>query len=278
MANCVYCGQPAGFLRRRHVECQERHARAIAMIPGLFAKALHSSLPAARFGELLQNAAAASFIKPADLSLLCVEGVGAMIDAVLEQRLLTLAEERRVAEITDALGPVLADKTKLDEKFAKMNILRVLGEGKIPDRVTVVGPMPINLRLDETVIWIFNHAICYQRRASPSPDPGPPGIPFPATDKDLYCGRQASSTNLIPMGDLLEEAVGDLVVTNRNIHFLFDEGHKRISMAKITALQPYADGMHITCEQSQGRSRTFKVDDPWLASNLIVGLIKLAQR
>ncbi len=27
MGNCKYCGKPAGFLRRRHTECEEQHVQ-----------------------------------------------------------------------------------------------------------------------------------------------------------------------------------------------------------------------------------------------------------
>ena len=32
MANCKYCGESAGFLRKQHKECAERHDRAMASI------------------------------------------------------------------------------------------------------------------------------------------------------------------------------------------------------------------------------------------------------
>lgn len=278
MGRCIYCDQPAGFLRRRHTDCQERHARALAMIPELFSKALHSSLPATRFGELLKDAAGASFIKPRDLGSLCVRGMSSMIDTVLEERLLTTAEEERISEIRDALGPDIADLTDLNEKLIKIGMLRELNAGQLPDRVTVVGPMPINLRQHERVIWIFNRAICFRRRSPLTSPPEGTGIVFPATEKDLYCGLRAFINDSIPTDELLEEATGDLVVTDRNIYFIFGDGQRRIPMAKITALQPHADGIQVTCEQPQGRSRTFKLGDPWLAANLIVRLTILAQR
>jgi len=278
MGRCVYCDQPAGFLRRRHRECRERHTRALATIPELFTKALHSSLPAERFGVLLKDAAGASFIKPRDLGSLCVRGISSMIDSVLEERLLTTAEEERISEIKDALGPGIADVTELNEKLIKISMLRELSAGQLPDRVTVVGPMPIELRQHERVIWIFNRVIGFRRRTAVTPPTEGTGIVFPATEKDLYCGLRAFINDPIPTDDLLEEATGDLVVTDRNIYFIFGDGQRRIPMAKITALQPHADGIQVTCEQPQGRSRAFKLADPWLAANLIVRLTILAQK
>ena len=265
-------------MRRRHRECRERHTRALATIPELFTKALHSSLPAERFGVLLKDAAGASFIKPRDLGSLCVRGISSMIDSVLEERLLTTAEEERISEIKDALGPGIADVTELNEKLIKINMLRELSAGQLPDRVTVVGPMPIELRQHERVIWIFNRVIGFRRRTAVAPPPEGTGIVFPATEKDLYCGLRAFINDPIPTDDLLEEATGDLVVTDRNIYFIFGDGQRRIPMAKITALQPHADGIRVTCEQPQGRSRAFKLADPWLAANLIVRLTILAQK
>lgn len=277
MGRCIYCNRPAGFLRKRHPECQERHTRALAMIPELFSKALHSSLPAARFGDMLKEAAGASYIKPRDLGRLCVGAISGMIDAVLEKRLLTTAEDERITEIKDALGPGIADVSNLNEKLIKIGMLRELSSGQVPDRITVVGPMPIELRDHEHVVWIFNRVLSFRLTSVAAP-PAATEITFPATDKDLYCGSGAATSDPIPMQGLVKEASGDLVITDRNIYFIFGEGERRIPMAKITALQPHADGVQVTCEQPQSRSRAFKLDDPWLAANLIVRLVLLAQK
>jgi hypothetical protein len=276
MGRCIYCERPAGFMRKRHAECYERHNRALSMIPELFTKALHSSLPATRFGEMLKEAAGASFIRPRRLGKLCVSGISSMIDTVLKERLLTRAEEERIAEIKEALGPGIANVSDLNEKMIKIDMLREINEGRLPDRVTVVGPMPIELRRHEHVIWIFNCVVCYRARA-PITAPEKPAIVFPATNTDLYCGMAVLKDDPLPTANLTEEATGDLVVTNRNVYFIFGDGSRRIPMAKITALHPYSDGITITCEQPQNRSRAFKLDDPWLAANLVVGLVRLVQ-
>jgi len=246
----------------------------MTMIPELFAKALHSSLSATRFGELLKDAAGASFIKPRDLGALCVEGISTMIDKVLQERLLAPSEEDRIEEIKQALGPALTDMSALNEKLIKISVLRELKAGEIPDRVTVVGPLPNVLRKHERVVWIFNQVVSYKRSA---PEPAA-GITFPATEQDLYCGLRQAGDDPMPTENLTKEAVGDLVVTSRNIYFVHDKGTQRIPMAKITALQPYADAVQVTCEQSQDRSRAFKLKDAWMLANLIIGLMLLAQR
>jgi hypothetical protein len=196
-----------------------------------------------------------------------------MVDTVLQERLLTPAEEERIAEIKDALGPALADVSALNDRLIKISILRELKGGDVPDRVTVVGPMPIELRKHERVVFIFNHVMSYQGVAPPAPG----GITFPATEQDLYCGLQAGNEDPLPAAELVKEALGDLVLTNRNIYFIHPEGQQRIPMAKITALQPHAGGIQVICEQPQDRSRAFALADPWMAANLIVSLVIRAQ-
>jgi hypothetical protein len=278
MGRCVYCRRPAGVLRKQHAECQERHKRALTMIPELFSKALHSTLPAARFGEMLKEAATASFIKPRSLKLICVSGITSMIDAVLENRLLTAAEDERVTQIKDALGPGIADADELNEKLIKVGMLRELKSGQLPDRVTVAGPFPPELQR-QRVMWIFNGVISFRHRAN---DAAPPqqgtAIVFPATDQDLYCGIRSFVDDPLPAANLIEEANGDLVITDRHLYFIIGDGQRRIPMSKITALQPHSDGIQVTCEQPPGRSRAFSLEDPWLAANLIIGLVKLAKR
>jgi len=128
------------------------------------------------------------------------------------------------------------------------------------------------------VIWIFNQVISFRRRAPVAVPPEGTGISLPATEKDLYCGLRPFNHDPMPMDDLISEATGDLVVTDRNLYFIFGDGDRRIPMAKITALPPHADGVQVTCEQPPGRSRAFKLGDPWLAANLIVRLTILAQK
>ncbi len=162
MAKCIHCGRRAGLFRRSHAECRAKYDLAMTMIPAFFEKALNSSLAADRFDELLRNAAAASYITPAQLRSLAISGISAMTEATLADHLVTDAEEERIIEIADAVGLTLDDIPTADDKLIKANVLRELDAGRIPDRVTVVGALPIELEPDESVVCMFKHTKTYR--------------------------------------------------------------------------------------------------------------------
>lgn len=126
MAQCVYCGRPAGFFRKMHKECHLRHQRAITLIPGFFPKFFQSNLPIDRFRQLLQSATEASFIRPDELKNLTTAGLAQVINTVLERHLLANDDTTRVLAIADALAPILSDDVRPYELLAKIDILRGL--------------------------------------------------------------------------------------------------------------------------------------------------------
>jgi hypothetical protein len=84
MAKCMYCGEPAGFLKRSHDECRALHDSAAARIPDLFIKALISKIEPAQFCALAEELARTHFIAEREYRLLTIEGLRAMINMALE--------------------------------------------------------------------------------------------------------------------------------------------------------------------------------------------------
>jgi hypothetical protein len=256
-----------------HKECIERHERAVSLVPEFFSKFLQSDLSVGRFQQLLQSAAKASFVKPDEMKTLAAAGISRMIKSVLEERLPTKSETKRILELAGALQPYLSDDARPDDLLAKIDILRDLHEGKIPDMVTVAGPMPIELPQTETVIWIFNNVTAY--RIDDDANTREPGIEL-VLDKVAYYGLKTFNNVQVPRDKLHKESNGDIVVTNRNLYFLISEvKSRRLPIARATALRAYADGIYIACEPTLERTRTFTLNDSWFAANLV---LRLAQR
>src|ERR1051325_4781003 len=166
MSNCTHCGKPAGLFRSYHPDCRAQFERAVTTIPAFFEKLLHSLLPAERFEQLLSEVAATFHIGPERLRSLSTMGINAMLDAAVSQRIPTVAEEDRILDIAATLGVSVNDIPGLADKFVKISILRDLDEGRVPDHVTVVGPMPLELQSDEAIVWIFNGAKTYRQPKS----------------------------------------------------------------------------------------------------------------
>lgn len=275
MAKCVYCQKPVGLFRKLHATCHERHQNAIAMIPTFFSKLLSSPLPAERFSELLHEVAKASYISPADLKSLFEAGIRTIVDEVLKTRLLTSIEEKRVAALRTSFGlaaddiPDSEDKL-LDDKLLKVAILRDLDEGLSTERVKVAGPMPISFLPDEGVLWIFNRVACY--RPGSQQNSGAPTFDLAAANGNVnaYIPPNVLGTIFTPKRPDLEEGTGDLLVTNFNIFFLSQGQIRKMPIAQINAIQAYADGIKVIRGASEETARSFVLDDPWFAINLIL--------
>lgn len=277
MARCLYCGKPAGFLRRQHPECEKRHAHTLSRIPIFFTKVMDNAISAEQFSELLQGAAQVSFVSSDEFKSLCASGINNIIDLILQERTLTSLELRRVMEITDALEVAITEGLGIEEKLIKVGILTELYEGKLSDSVVIVGPMPIEIGKGEAVLWIFNHVRSYRAAVDEMNENLPINLTSP-TDTH-YFGPNMLKKIPAPKETLSEEANGDLILTNRNIYFLQSESSKiRIPISRIASLQLYAEGIHVGCKPADKRSRTFLLDDAWFAANVIACLIQLARR
>jgi hypothetical protein len=278
MGQCIYCGRSVGFFRKTHPECEERHERAISLIPGFFPKFLESDLPVERFRDLLQNAAAASYIKPDELKAIITRGISKMINVILEQRLFTARDMERIVEVADALGGIISEDVRPHEFLAKVDVLRDLHERKIPDLINVTGPMPITLRRGESIIWIFNYATCLRPRVLAGASPGPSGVNL-NLDTMTYYNLSAFKKASMRQEDFDKEASGDIVVTNRNLyHLTSDTEQKRFPIARIVAIRAYVEGLYISCDPADERTRAFKLNDSWFAGNLLASLVQLARR
>jgi hypothetical protein len=258
MGRCSYCGQPAGFLRTQHTECSARYHRAMSMMPTFFAKFLESQVPAHRFSELLRGAAQAAFVRPEELSKLAVSEIGKAIDALRAQRSPNHSEIQRLSELMDQLGPSIAEDADLNERLAKATVVADLGAGRIPDAVTVTGPLPITFAPGETVLWIFNRVEAYR-------------LPVDDADYNPIMSDIDASQTSAPTVEQRSE--GDLVITNRSVHLLLREGtHEHIPIAAISSLRTYSNGVRLT---GATIAWTVLLDDPSFASTVLGSLAQL---
>jgi hypothetical protein len=263
------------LFRKRHAQCEDQYRRAVAAIPGFFEKALHSPIVADRFDALLKSAAEASFVSEAQLKELCSRGITKTISSILEHRLLTAAEESRIAELWSALDPLLNDDVELETLFAKAQILRELADGTTPDRVTVMGPMPLKLRRTESILWIFNNAGSIFDGSTVGE------MSKPMFDTwGHYCAR--SSFRKLPEkpwphGMKTDIKIGDVVLTNYSIHILSAMGQPaRIPIARISGIAPYANAIDVGYGVN-ANVWTCIPDDPWFLVNALTFLARSMQ-
>lgn len=274
MGRCSYCGEPAGFLRVQHAECSARYSRAMSMMPTFFAKYLDSQVPAERFSELLRGAAQAAFVPREELASLSVAEIGKTIDVLLAQGAPHLPEIQRISELTDELGHGVAEDSGLNDKLARAVVLAELHEGRVPDAVTVSGPLPFRLARNESVLWIFNRVQSYPQPLRVSDEQGLNAL---VGQTDTAFGPSQILNGALPAMEPDEKSEGDLVVTNRNLYLLLsEEAHERIPLSRVSAVQPSENGILVAGTPAEKFSRVFLLDDPGFAFQLIDRLGQLA--
>lgn len=268
MGKCIYCGKPAGLLRKQHPECKARHSNAYSVIPEFFGKVIDSAITPQRFSELLQAAARESYVEPSELKRLCRTGFSNAISSILNERMLTAAELSRVNELVDALGANFPDGLELDELLAKIGVIVELGSGKIPDCVSVAEPLPVEFEPGESVVWIFNQATLFRSRRRKRKEAKEANDPVAFDGR--YLGPRDVGKVSFPREKFAEEATGDLLLTDRNLYFLRSaRSSMKMRVAGINGVQAYAEAVTLTIAQDDEPPRTFLLDDAWFAGNTL---------
>jgi len=270
MAECKYCGRPAGFMRRQHTECREKHGAATRRIPSAFAKWLESDSPLTGLRRATHEFAKANYVSDEELRLLTIRAFGGLIDKILEDHLLTNEEEERFGSLLKEFELRTNDLVPADAAA----ILKDLEEGKVPERIKIDGHLPLNLARDEVPLWVFQNATFFTTRTKTTYHGGSSGVSVRVA-RGVYIRSSAFKGEPVRTEYLSEEGTGLLAVTNRAVYFYSPSKAFKILPKKIIAVEAFSDGISIMPDGANPKPRILKVDDPWFAANVITRLNNL---
>jgi hypothetical protein len=265
----------AGLFQKYHNKCKIEHDKAVAAIPNFFTKILTSTLPAERFSELLHQIGETAHIKESQLRSLFFLGVRVVIDDVLKTRLLTTEEEERLYEIIGFFGQSTTTLTEESDHLLKVSILRDISERGCTEKVAIGGDLPFHLAPSESIIWVFNRTRCFRSHAKQR-DAGL-SIDFKALAASAiptYYPRQSVEMGLLPHPPASNEGTGDLIFTNRRLLFLAHGRVRRTPFHLIESINSATNGVKIITGR-QASTRTYLVDDPWFATNIMLNAVRL---
>lgn len=240
------------------------------MVPALLAKAIESSVPADQISDLLKKAAAVCSTSPEELKELCETAINGIIDSILEYRLPTTTEIYRLGEILRALEGALGTFGS-NEKVVKAVILTELCDGRIPELIKVVDPLPIDLAATESVLWIMESVRCFIKRDE---IPGESrSIPTKSSQVPSYLPPKTITARNLPAAHLANMDRANLILTNRGIYLVFDDKPpSRMLISQITSIDTYSEGLCITYGR---KSPVLLLEDPWFIANALLSLIKI---
>jgi hypothetical protein len=277
MPKCDLCGLDAGFLRKRHKECQAKLDAGSATIKTLAADAAPRGVPPDSFISQVHEIASESFLSTDDIPALLAAGYETAVASALEDDVLSEQEEKSLEAFTEAMSLTQQqlDAAGAFTRVIKAAVIREVLEGKIPQRMNVSGSLPFNFQKGETLVWVFQDVTYSEARTTVRYQGSYQGVSVRVA-KGLYYRTGGFSGNPVPTTQILPVDSGILGITNKHLYFSGSKKSFRVVYNKIVAFDAYSDGVGIQRDASSAKPQIFMTGDGWFTYNLVSNLAKLA--
>lgn len=276
MADCEYCGKPAGLMRSVHKECAARRDQALTDIDLAFRNMMivERTPTPAMFRAIVEKLAADARLDQAGLQRRILSGLRVALDTALSDFELSSSEMNRFQSMMDAfdLEAAALDAAGIKERLVKSLVLKDLSEGRVSTRVTLESSLPVVLKRGESIQWIFNNVSLREQRTRISYEGGSHGVSLRIMKGVSYRvgahkGNRVENVEMVTVGD------GDLAISTSAVYFLCPPKSKRTTLTSIVSVDTYDDGIVVT--PSRGKPQIYLLNDPLFAANLILKISAL---
>ena len=276
MGTCIYCGQPAGLLKKQHRECSVRYQEGWSKMVTTARTALAEESDLAQIEPQLLTVAKEHCVPVVHLREALLQAFDSAVSGFLEDGLLTESEEERLIRFQRhfELSQEELDRSGVFMKLAKAAVLRDLMSGVVRERFNVSGGLPFNLQKGEKLIWLFTNVayltqhtrIHYEGRSS--------GVSVRIA-KGVYYRTGAFQGYPVQTTYTSHEATGALGVTTKHLYFAGAAKALRLPYAKIVSLLPFSDGIGVHKDAVSAKPLYFITGDGWFTYNLLSNVSQL---
>ncbi len=286
MGDCRYCGKSAGFLRRQHKECADRHERALGSMRELCVDAALRGAGLDALPDRVRDAAATAGIvlSDAEMSRTLAEGWRGAVEAAMEDHSLSTDEKRglNLYRRRFGLGERELDESGHFELFRMMTLLRSLvDEGVIPryDRKAArakFGRLPFNLMKSEELMWVFPDVEYREQVTRREYQGSSMGMSFKVA-KGVYVRPGTFKGRAVDSTSMEHTDTGLLGVTTKHIYFKGAVKGFRVRLEKIVSFDPYKDGVGIMRDTARAKPEAFGMgaSNAWFLVNVIEGILDM---
>lgn len=275
MSNCKYCGQDAGWLKSEHKECKQRFVDGSGQIADIMAAVAKGLMGVEAADRQVDRLAKDSFVSHVNLRQLALDAYGNAVNSALSDDILTQDEEDRLAKFSNSFGLTNIDVSDhpAHMTIVKAAVLRDLMEGKVPDRVKLIGTMPFNFQKSESLVWVFQGVEYLQPRTQTTYRGKSSGVSIRVM-KGVYYRTGQFAGNPIVKTQITAIDNGTLAATTKHIYFSGGSKSFRIRYDKIVAFNPFSDGIAV---QRDGAAKIeyFVTGDGWFTYNLLMNLAQV---
>ena len=276
MSDCRYCGEPAGFLRHQHTECEAAHTSAIAAIADAirFSLAHPETLPS--LPANIQEKATTGFVSKTEEQLLLVGAWRHSLDQIIESGVLDEARESQLIEFMKVchLSRDDLNATHSFDRLVKASTLRDVMHGTIPQKFTLTGNLPVNFQKGEQLVWAFPNTR-YLEDKTRHVTVGHSGGTSMRVAKGLYFHSNSFRSESVETTERRCVDVGWFIVTSKNVYFAGPQKSLRIPYPKIVSFQAYSNGLGLMRDAASAKPQTFVTGDGWFTYNLVANVAKI---
>jgi hypothetical protein len=276
MGICIFCGKAAGFLKKSHKECKQRHEQGKSEIIFLIGKAGSQGSDLKHLETSIEQVARDSYIDKQDLNALVVAGWEKAVDIAFDDGILTEQEEMALSKLQQhfSLSQQVLDKNGAFSKIVKGAILRDILDGKLPERIQIDGNLPFNFQKTEKIVWVFQGVNYYEEKTRTRYVGGSRGVSLRIA-KGVYYRTGAFKGERVQTSETIHADTGLLGVTNKHIYFSGPSKRFRIAYNKIVSFEPFSDGIGVQRDAASARPQSFATGDGWFTYNLITNLAQM---
>lgn len=275
MANCKYCTQPAGFLRKSHKECRDKNAKGKKAIMSLFER-FDEMDSLVDIEDVINKTAKDSYIRNNEIKKSLIKGWQNAVEVAFDDGVLSEEEERKLTSIKDHFS-LTQEELDVDGSFMKTvkgAVLRDVLNGDLPSRVSFGGDLPFNFQKKEEVVWLFQGVKYYKQKTKAHYVGGSQGVSVRVA-KGVYLRTSSFKGRKVETNETTYLDTGLLCITNKHLYFHGYDKSFRIKLDKIVSFQPYGDGIGVQRDTATAKPETFITGDGWFIYNLIINVAKL---
>jgi len=276
MGNCIYCGKPAGFLRKKHKECENKFNEGKKeIINTIHLKAIDGHID--DLNNYVEMLCKNNFINNEQKNNFIRIGWEDAVETAFDDGILTEKEEENLSNILETLSLTQddVDKNGYYTKLVKGSVLREVLNGNIPNSIANdKNSLPFNFQKSEQVIWLFSNVDYYEQKTKRQYTGGSQGVSVRIA-KGLYYRVGAFKGESINVTETVHSDTGLMAITNKHIYFSGSQKSFRVNFNKIVSFQPYEDGIGLQKDGVTAKPQIFKTGDGWFTYNLVSNISQL---
>ena len=276
MGDCIYCGQPAGFLRRAHGHCKDNHDRGKSQIVGLVSRVSSEDVDYQRLSADIKEIASSSRMRRDTIRACVVAGYENAVERALDDHVITEEEQERLHELQRqmSLSQHVLNRNGAYDRVVKAGVLRDVVNGVVPQGIQFVGGIPFNLQKSETLVWVFQDVDYYEVKTKTKFVGGSRGVSVRVT-KGVYYRVGGFKGERVQESATVHVDTGLMGLTTKHIYFAGSSKRFRINYRKIVTFETFSDGIGVQRDAQTAKPQSFRTGDGWFTYNMVANLAQM---